>query len=70
MTVILGCGGGSTRAVIEETKLGKESGADFALAMVPSYFHFSMNEDAIITFFKKVSRLYLAIFGNTSVNIL
>ena len=27
LTVILGCGGGSTRAVIEETKLAKEAGA-------------------------------------------
>ncbi|KAH7360342.1 hypothetical protein BKA65DRAFT_523382 [Rhexocercosporidium sp. MPI-PUGE-AT-0058] len=55
LTVILGCGGGSTRAVIEETKLGKEAGADYALVMVPSYFHFAMNEDAIIAFFRELA---------------
>jgi dihydrodipicolinate synthase/N-acetylneuraminate lyase len=40
--------------VIAETRLAKESGADFALVLVPSYFHFAMNEDAIITFFEEV----------------
>ncbi|KAL2061687.1 hypothetical protein VTL71DRAFT_7064 [Oculimacula yallundae] len=55
LAVILGCGGGSTRAVIEETKLGKESGADYALVMVPSYFHFAMNEEAIVAFFREVA---------------
>ena len=54
LTVILGCGGGSTRAVIEETKLAKEAGADYALVMVPSYFHFAMNEEAIVAFFREV----------------
>lgn len=54
LTVVLGCGGGSTRAVIEETILGKEAGADYALVMVPSYFHFAMNEDAIVAFFQEV----------------
>ncbi len=54
LTVILGCGGGSTRQVIEETRLAKEAGADFALVLVPSYFHFAMNEDAIIAFFEEV----------------
>ncbi|KAG4428441.1 hypothetical protein IFR05_016079 [Cadophora sp. M221] len=55
LTVILGCGGGSTRAVIEETKLGKEAGADYALVMVPSYFHFAMDEDAIVAFFRELA---------------
>jgi len=54
LTVILGCGGGSTHQVIEETRLAKESGADFALVLVPSYFHFAMNEDAIVEFFEEV----------------
>ena len=53
LTVILGCGGGSTQQVIAEARLAKESGADFALVLVPSYFHFAMTEDAIITFFKE-----------------
>jgi len=55
LTVVLGCGGGSTQQVIAETRLAKESGADFALVLVPSYFHFAMNEDAIISFFEEVS---------------
>jgi 4-hydroxy-2-oxoglutarate aldolase len=53
LTVILGCGGGSTNQVIEETRLAKASGADFALVLVPSYFHFAMNEDAIVAFFEE-----------------
>jgi 4-hydroxy-2-oxoglutarate aldolase len=57
ITVVLGCGGGSTRQVIEETRLAKESGADFALVLVPSYFHFAMNEDAIVAFFEEVGLL-------------
>ncbi|RDL33017.1 Uncharacterized protein BP5553_08456 [Venustampulla echinocandica] len=55
LTVTLGCGGGSTRAVIDETILGKEAGADYALVMVPSYFHFAMNEDAIVAFFQELA---------------
>jgi 4-hydroxy-2-oxoglutarate aldolase len=50
----LGCGGGSTQQVIEETRLAKDSGAEFALILVPSYFHFAMTEDAIIAFFEEV----------------
>jgi dihydrodipicolinate synthase/N-acetylneuraminate lyase len=59
LTVILGCGGGSTRQVIEETILAKEAGADFALVLVPSYFHFAMNEDAIVAFFEEVGTTFL-----------
>jgi dihydrodipicolinate synthase/N-acetylneuraminate lyase len=55
LTIILGCGGGSTQQVIAETNLAKEAGADFALVLVPSYFHFAMSEDAIVTFFEEVS---------------
>jgi dihydrodipicolinate synthase/N-acetylneuraminate lyase len=55
VTVTLGCGGQSTREVIAETRLAAEAGADFALVLVPSYFHFAMNEDAIVEFFQEVS---------------
>jgi len=51
----LGCGGQCTRDVIDETKLAKESGADFALVLVPSYFHFAMDEAAMIGFFQEVA---------------
>jgi 4-hydroxy-2-oxoglutarate aldolase len=54
ITITLGCGGQCTRDVIAETKLAKSAGADFALVLVPSYFHFAMNEDAIVTFFQEV----------------
>ncbi|THW64090.1 dihydrodipicolinate synthetase [Aureobasidium pullulans] len=54
ITITLGCGGQSTRDVIAETRLAKEAGADFALVLVPSYFHFAMNEDAIVEFFQEV----------------
>jgi 4-hydroxy-2-oxoglutarate aldolase len=55
LAVILGCGGGSTQQVIAETVVGKEAGADFALVLVPSYFHFAMNEDAIVAFFEELA---------------
>ncbi|KAF4626402.1 hypothetical protein G7Y89_g11758 [Cudoniella acicularis] len=55
LTVILGCGGGSTQQVIAETKLAKEAGADYALVLVPSYFHFAMSEDAIVAFFQELA---------------
>lgn len=55
VTITLGCGGQSTREVIAETRLASEAGADFALVLVPSYFHFAMNEDAIVEFFQEVS---------------
>jgi 4-hydroxy-2-oxoglutarate aldolase len=40
--------------VLIRQSVAKESGADFALVLVPSYFHFAMTEDAIITFFEEV----------------
>lgn len=56
-TITLGCGGQSTRDVIRETKQAADAGADYALVLVPSYFHFAMNEKAIIAFFEEVSLL-------------
>lgn len=58
LVLVMGCGGQSTRIAIEETKLAKEAGADFALVMVPSYFHFAMDEAAIISFFEEASCLF------------
>jgi 4-hydroxy-2-oxoglutarate aldolase len=54
LTIVLGCGGNCTRDVITETKIAKAAGADFALVLVPSYFHFAMDETAIISFFEEV----------------
>lgn len=54
ITVTMGCTGQCTRDVIVETRLAKEAGADYALVLVPSYFHFAMNQDAIVAFFEEV----------------
>lgn len=31
------------------------AGADYALVLVPSYFHFAMTQDAIVAFFQEVA---------------
>lgn len=54
LPITLGCGGGCTRDVIAETRLAAEAGADFALVLTPSYFHFAMSSDAIVAFFEEV----------------
>jgi 4-hydroxy-2-oxoglutarate aldolase len=54
MTIVQGCGGQCTGDVISETKTAKEAGADFALVLVPSFFHFAMDDTAIIEFFREV----------------
>lgn len=58
LPITLGCGGGCTRDVIAETRMAAEAGADYAIVLVPSYFHFAMNEDAIVAFFQEVRRVY------------
>ncbi|KAH7029885.1 dihydrodipicolinate synthetase [Microdochium trichocladiopsis] len=55
ITITLGCGGSSTREVIAETQLAAEAGADFALVLVPSYFHFAMDQAAIVSFFEELA---------------
>lgn len=55
ITITMGCGGQSTRDVIAETRLAKEAGAEFALVLVPSYFHFAMNDSATIAFFEELA---------------
>lgn len=55
--VAITCGtyGGCTRAIIEDTRMAAEAGADFALVLVPSFFHFALDQDAIIGFFQEVA---------------
>ncbi|CAK7234484.1 hypothetical protein SEUCBS140593_008957 [Sporothrix eucalyptigena] len=55
VTITMGCGGQSTRDVIAETKLAKAAGAEFALVLVPSYFHFAMTDAAIVAFFEELA---------------
>jgi 4-hydroxy-2-oxoglutarate aldolase len=54
-TITLGCGGESTRDVITETRRASSAGADFAVVLVPSYFHFALTESAIFSFFEEVA---------------
>ena len=54
MPITLGCSGRSTREVIAETLRAKEAGADYVLVLVPSYFHFAMSKDTIVSFFQEV----------------
>ena len=35
--------------------MAAEAGADFALVLVPSFFHFALDQDAIIGFFQEVA---------------
>jgi len=55
LAITLGCTGQSTQAVIADCVAGEQAGADYALILVPSYFHFAMDEAAIIAFFRSVS---------------
>ena len=55
LPITLGCGGYTTAQVIAETRVAAESGADFALVLVPSYFHFAMDQEAIVTFFEELA---------------
>ena len=55
LPITMGCGGGCTRDVIAETVLAHKAGADFALVLVPSYFHFAMDFEAIAAFFEELA---------------
>lgn len=41
--------------MIDQTVEAKAAGADAALVLVPSYFHFAMVPDAIISFFQELA---------------
>ena len=58
LPITLGTSGQSTREVIAETHRAKEAGADFVLVLVPSYFHFAMNDDAVVDFYKEVRHVH------------
>lgn len=53
--IVLGCNAGCTRDVIDQTVDAKAAGADAALVLVPSYFHFAMVPAAITGFFEQVA---------------
>lgn len=51
----MGCNGGCTEAVINDIVAAAKAEADYALVLVPSYFHFAMTTDAINEFFLEVA---------------
>ncbi|KAJ5267038.1 hypothetical protein N7478_009846 [Penicillium angulare] len=55
LPITCGTFGGGTQAIIEDTKLAAAAGADYALVLVPSYFHFALDADAIVGFFQEVA---------------
>lgn len=55
LPITIGTFGGGTQAIIEDTKLAAEAGGDYALVLVPSYFHFAMDSTAIVGFFEEVA---------------
>ncbi|KFZ08825.1 hypothetical protein V502_09139 [Pseudogymnoascus sp. VKM F-4520 (FW-2644)] len=54
LPITVGCLGGSTNSILEQTVTGHKNGADFALVLVPSTFHWSMTKKAIVDFFQDV----------------
>lgn len=55
LPVTCGTFGGGTQAIIEDTRLAAEAGADYALVLIPSYFHFAIDAEAIVSFFQEVA---------------
>jgi dihydrodipicolinate synthase/N-acetylneuraminate lyase len=53
--ITIGGVAGCTRDAIQQTIEAKEAGADAYLALIPSYFHFAMDQAAITTFFQELA---------------
>lgn len=51
LAVTVGCWAGCTRDIVDQTVIGHQNGADFALVLVPSVFHWSMTKKAVVDFF-------------------
>ncbi|KAJ5971528.1 Aldolase-type TIM barrel [Penicillium vulpinum] len=54
-TISMGCLAGSTRDIMVQIQAAYESGADFALTLVPSIFHWAMTQKAITDFFEEIA---------------
>lgn len=54
MIIVIGTVGQTTKDIISQLHQAKDAGADFALVLTPSYFHFAMNTTAIQDFFIEV----------------
>jgi dihydrodipicolinate synthase/N-acetylneuraminate lyase len=55
LPITVGCIGGCTRDVIDDVVAMQDAGADFALVLVPSYFHFALDQAAVISYFEEVA---------------
>ncbi|KAF1358174.1 aldolase [Lizonia empirigonia] len=55
LPITLGGVAGCTRDAIQQTMEAKDAGASAFLALVPSYFHFAMNQEAIVAFFQELA---------------
>ena len=55
LPITIGCLADSTRDVVDQTVTGHQNGADFALVLVPRFFHWSMTKKAIVDFFQEVA---------------
>ena len=55
LPIAIGGVAGCTREAIQQTVEAKEAGANAFLALVPSYFHFAMDQAAIVAFFTELA---------------
>ncbi|KAF1920198.1 hypothetical protein BDU57DRAFT_437450 [Ampelomyces quisqualis] len=55
LPITIGGVAGCTRDTIRQTVEAKEAGASAFLALTPSYFHFAMNQEAIVSFFQELA---------------
>lgn len=53
--ITIGGVAGCTRDAIQQTVEAKEAGATAFLALTPSFFHFAMNQDAIVAYFQELA---------------
>jgi len=55
LPITVGGVAGCTRDAIQQTIEAKEAGASAYLALTPSFFHFAMNQDAIVAYFEELA---------------
>jgi 4-hydroxy-2-oxoglutarate aldolase len=55
LPITVGGVAGCTRDAIRQTREAKEAGASYYLALVPSYFHFAMDQNAIVAYFQELA---------------
>lgn len=53
--ITVGCLAGCTRDILSQIEASHQSGADYALVLVPGVFHWAMTQKAIIDFFQEAA---------------